>query len=154
MSSHSLLAKVLLLAVVSSRVQGAALTTTSTTVSPSSTPDSGTTTCITFDFPSGSSSVAGSPTTDGSFLIPTGGTVTVTSGTATESRSITQTIEPSGSLLFTCWTYTVPEPTSTSPSTSAFSVSSSDVGTTTDPVDVPQSTSSSTSHFVTYTVCT
>ncbi|KAJ7621979.1 hypothetical protein DFH06DRAFT_1340976 [Mycena polygramma] len=142
MSLRSLIILVFLAAITHWEVRGMTLTTT-TTITPTSTSvsstatDVGTTTCITFDFP-----------TDG-------GTMTDSVPTATEGTP-TQTIQPSesGSLLFTCSTYTIPA--TASPTTTFYhSASISDAGTTTDPVDVPSSpTPTSTSRFVTYTVCT
>ncbi|KAK7048851.1 hypothetical protein R3P38DRAFT_3175107 [Favolaschia claudopus] len=113
--------------------------------------DAGTTTCITFDYPSETN--AGTTTDSAGVGIPGGGTPTVTlsTPTVTESRTITQTVSPSSSLFFTCWTYIVPETTSTG---AAFrSASTSDAGTTTDPVDVPGRPTASSTHYTTYTVC-
>ncbi|KAJ6541710.1 hypothetical protein B0H19DRAFT_1268675 [Mycena capillaripes] len=185
MSFRSLIAMVFLAAITHREVQSVALTTTTkapptttpTTLAPTtwastSASDSGTgtTTCITFDFPTVSSSDAG--TTTDPVPTPPEGTPTgpVISGTATDSRSITVSCclftpsviikgltanyEPSGStsLNFTCWITSFPAPTRT---TVLWSPSASDAGTTTDPVDTPSApTSTSTSEFVTFTVCT
>ncbi|KAK7022263.1 hypothetical protein R3P38DRAFT_1114102 [Favolaschia claudopus] len=127
-------------ALLALRARGAAVTTSA---------DAGTTTCITFDYPSETN--AGKTTDSAGGGTPT---VTLSSPTVTESRRITQTLSPSSSLFFTCWTYIIPEITSTGATFKLRSASTSDAGTTTDPVDVPGRPTASSTHYATYTVCT